>query len=98
MKKEYDFSKGKRVSPNRVYPSPKLSISIRLDPHVVAALKDEAEALGIGYQTLIGNVLQKHVMPETESFEEKFMKKVLERLEELGVPIKEKKSKRKKTA
>lgn len=81
MKKEYDFKKAKRVSSLRVDTSePKTMISLRLDPSLIKRLKEEAEALGIGYQTLIGDILTKHVMPETESFEEKMEKRILKKL------------------
>lgn len=100
MKKEYDFNKAKRVDPNRVIKDPKIMISIRIDPNVVAQLRDEADALGIGYQTLISNILLKHVGPVDESYEEKFIKRIMTRLEEAGVPFNQKKSrsKKKKTA
>jgi uncharacterized protein (DUF4415 family) len=36
-------------------------IAIRLDPHVLEALRKEAERQGIGYQTLINDVLARYV-------------------------------------
>jgi uncharacterized protein (DUF4415 family) len=36
-------------------------IAIRLDPHVIEALRKEAQRRGIGYQTLINDVLARHV-------------------------------------
>jgi uncharacterized protein (DUF4415 family) len=36
-------------------------IAIRLDPQVIEALRKEAERRGIGYQTLINDVLARHV-------------------------------------
>lgn len=85
MKKEYNFKKAKRVDPSRVDTAePKTMISLRLDPLVISILREEAEALGIGYQTLIGDILKKHVHPETESFEEKMEKRILKRLGEKG--------------
>ena len=98
MKKEYDFSKAKRVDPNRVDPSPKVMISLRIDPNVISLLRDEADALGVGYQTLIGDILRKHVEPKNTSFEEKLMKRIIDRLEEAGVPLNKGKGKKKKTA
>ncbi len=81
MKKEYDFKKAKRVAPSRVDSSgPKMMISLRLEPQLISLLKSESEALGIGYQTLIGDILKKHVLPESESFEEKMEKRILKRL------------------
>lgn len=96
MKKEYNFEKAKRVLPDRVDSNPKIMISLRLDPMIIAAIKDEADAIGIGYQTLISSILEKHVHPLTESFEDKVTKRILSRLETSGT-IK-KKTKKKKTA
>jgi uncharacterized protein (DUF4415 family) len=36
-------------------------IAIRLDPQVLEALRKEAEQRGIGYQTLIHDILARHV-------------------------------------
>jgi uncharacterized protein (DUF4415 family) len=36
-------------------------IAIRIDPHVLQALRDEAKRRQIGYQTLINDVLARHV-------------------------------------
>lgn len=100
MKKEYDFNQANRVDPSKVLKDPKIMISLRIDPNVVAQLRDEADALGIGYQTLIGEILQNHVGTIEESYEKKFMKRIMKRLEEAGVPFNRKKSKsrKKKTA
>jgi uncharacterized protein YifN (PemK superfamily) len=38
-------------------PARRVPISIRLDPDVLAALRDEAETHGLKYQTLIHNIL-----------------------------------------
>lgn len=83
MKKEYNFKNAKRVDPSRVDSTvTKTMISLRLEPDLISSLKDEAQALGIGYQTLINDILKKHVSPETESFEEKMEKRILKRLRE----------------
>lgn len=96
MKKEYDFSKAKRVDPKRVYSSAKVMISLRLDPNVTSALRDEAEALGIGYQTLISSILEKHVSPEITSIEDRIFNRILDRFEEAGITTKQPKAKSKK--
>lgn len=36
-------------------------IAIRIDPHVLVALQREAEERGLGYQSLIHQLLAKHV-------------------------------------
>ncbi len=56
MRKEYDFSKGKR---GPVIPSPgKTRITIMLDDDVIEFFRSKAEALGTGYQTMINSALR----------------------------------------
>ena len=57
MRDEYDFSKGKRGA---VIPSPgKTRITIMLDDDVIEHFRAQAEAEGVGYQTLINSILRK---------------------------------------
>ncbi len=57
MRDEYDFSKAKRGA---VIPSPgKTRITIMLDDDVIEHFRAQAEAEGIGYQTLINALLRK---------------------------------------
>ena len=56
MRKEYDFSKGKRGA---VVPSSgKTRITIMLDDDVIEFFRARAESLGTGYQTMINTVLR----------------------------------------
>ena len=56
MRKEYDFSKGKRGA---VIPSPgKTRITIMLDDDVLEFYRAKAESAGSGYQTLINAELR----------------------------------------
>lgn len=56
MRKEYNFSKGKRGA---VIPSPgKTRITIMLDNEVIEAFRKRAEAQGTGYQTAINEALR----------------------------------------
>jgi len=56
MRKEYDFSKGKR---GPVIPSKgKTRITIMLDNDILDAFRAQAEAQGIGYQTAINDALR----------------------------------------
>ena len=56
MRSEYDFSKGKRGA---VVASPgKTRITIMLDNDLLMTFRAKAEAEGIGYQTLINQVLR----------------------------------------
>ncbi len=59
MRKEYDFSKGKRGA---VIPSPgKTRITIMLDAEVLEHFRAQADAQGSGYQTLINAALKSAV-------------------------------------
>jgi hypothetical protein len=59
MRDEYDFSKGKRGA---VIPSTgKTRITIYLDDDILDRFRQQAEAKGLGYQTLINEVLRIHL-------------------------------------
>ena len=63
MKKEYNLKKLKK-RPGKVkvdVNATKTPISIRLDGSILAALKTEAERLGIPYQTFVGSILHRYV-------------------------------------
>ena len=56
MRKEYDFSQGKRGA---VLPSSgKTRITIMLDDDVIEFFRIRAESLGTGYQTMINTALK----------------------------------------
>ena len=62
MRKEYDFSNGKRGA---VINSPgKTRITIMIDDDVLDAFRSKAEALGTGYQTMMNAALKSAVQPE----------------------------------
>ena len=56
MRKEYDFSKGKRGAV--IKPSGKTRITIHLDNDVIQAYRTKSEKQGRGYQTLINEALR----------------------------------------
>ena len=59
MRRQYDFSKGKRGA---VIPSPgKTRITIMLDDDILEFFRARAEAAGTGYQTLINAELKSSV-------------------------------------
>jgi hypothetical protein len=61
MKKEYDFSKGKRGALVKV-PKGKIRITIRLDSDVLDWFRSQVEAVGGGnYQTMINNALREYI-------------------------------------
>ena len=65
MRKEYDFSRGKRGA---VIPSPgKTRITIMLDDDVIEAFRAKAEATGRGYQTLINEALRENLRTHAEA-------------------------------
>ena len=76
MKNEYDFSKGKRGA---VIPSAgKTRITIYIDDDVLESFKENAEAKGIGYQTLINEALKTHLKkPEPQPFTEDDLRHIL---------------------
>ena len=69
MKKQYDFSKGKRgavVSPARG----KSRITIRLDDEILNWFRREVnKARGGNYQTLINDALREYIKKQPESLE-----------------------------
>jgi uncharacterized protein (DUF4415 family) len=69
MRKEYDFSKGKRGA---VVPLPKgkTRITIRLDEDLIEWFKQQVHASGGGnYQSLINAALREHVKRKQEPLE-----------------------------
>ena len=62
MRKQYDFSKGRRGA---VVPSKgKTRITIMLDNEIIEAFRARAEAKGIGYQTAINEALRAAIQDE----------------------------------
>jgi len=69
MRKEYDFSKGKRGPAVRV-PKGKIRITIRLDDDVLEWFKNQVEESGGGnYQSLINAALREHISRSDEPLE-----------------------------
>lgn len=70
MRKEYDFSKGKR-GPVVPVPKGKTRITIRLDDDVLAWFRRLVDEAGGGnYQTLINDALRQHIARVQEPLEE----------------------------
>lgn len=75
MRKEYDFSRGKRGA---VIPSTgKTRITIMLDDDVIEAFRSKAETTGRGYQTLINEVLRATLTAEDQPVTAKVLRKIL---------------------
>ena len=69
MKKEYDFSKGRRGPVLRV-PAGKTRVTIRLDNDVLDWFRQQVDQAGGGnYQTLINDVLCDFIQRKQESLE-----------------------------
>ena len=76
MKREYDFSKGKR-GPVDAVPKGKTRITIRLDDEILTWFRDQVERAGGGnYQSLINEVLRQHVQQAREPLE-KIIRRVI---------------------
>jgi len=75
MRKEYDFSRGKR---GPVIPSPgKTRITIMLDDGVIDAFRARAEKAGRGYQTLINEVLRAALAGDDQPVTARMLRKIL---------------------
>ena len=75
MKKEYDFSKGKRGAV--VKSRGKTRITIHLDDDVIEAFRVKAEAEGRGYQTLINDALRQYLSSAVKPVDSKTLRRIL---------------------
>jgi uncharacterized protein (DUF4415 family) len=84
MKKQYDFSKGKR-GPVVPLPKGKTRITIRLDDDVLEWFRDAVDKAGGGnYQTLINEALRQHVARTREPLEETLRRVIREEMVHLA--------------
>lgn len=80
MKKEYDFSKGKRGPVIPPMPN-KTRITIRLDNDIINYFKNKVhEAGGGNYQSMINEALHKYIEEEKESIEDVLRRVIREEL------------------
>ncbi len=84
MKEHYDFSSGKRGA--IVPPDPKKTrITIRLDTDIITWFKEQVHRAGGGnYQTLINDVLRRHIGEAGERLEETLRRVLREELHGVG--------------
>lgn len=81
MKKEYNFSKGKRGAVVPV-PKGKTRITIRIDDDILDWFRGEVEAAGGGnYQTLINEALREYLNQQQQPLEELLCRVVREELQ-----------------
>jgi uncharacterized protein (DUF4415 family) len=82
MRKEYDFSKGKRgaVIPQRG----KTRITIFLDDDILEEFRERSENTGRGYQTMINEALRAYLSKSPPPLDQETLRRVLR--EELKAP------------
>ena len=83
MKKEYDFSQGKRGA---IEPAAtgKTRITIRLDNDIIGWFRDQVHAAGGGnYQTLINNALREYITRHEKPIEEVVRQVIREELQSI---------------
>ena len=84
MKRNYDFSQGRRGAVDPMPPG-KTRITIRLDDDVLNWFRVEVEAAGGGsYQTLINRALREHMHQTREPLEATLRRVVREELRQTG--------------
>jgi len=75
MKKEYDFSKGKRGA---VIPQPgKTRITIYLDNDVLEEFRERADSQGRGYQTMINDALREFLGKARQPVDARTLRRIL---------------------
>ena len=83
MKKEYDFSKGKRGPV--IKPKGKTRITIYLDNNVLDEFRDRSEKAGYGYQTMINDALRQFLASENRPVDQNTLRRILrEELKKAG--------------
>ena len=89
MKKEYDFSAGRRGAIDPISAG-KTRITIRLDNDIVDWFRFQVESQGGGnYQTMINNVLKEYIYDKKQNFEDVIRNVLREELARLRMPITE---------
>jgi hypothetical protein len=84
MKKEYDFSHGKRGGVLKTPPG-KTRITIRIDNDILESFRAQVHAAGGGsYQALINEALRQHIESIEEPFKEALRSVVREELNRYG--------------
>jgi len=87
MKKEYDFSRGKRGAVIKTPPG-KTRITIRIDDDVLEWFREQVhEAGGGNYQTLINSALREYVEGKEENLKSTLRSVVREELARYGKKV-----------
>lgn len=75
MKREYDFSRGKRGA---VVPQiGKTRITIYIDDDILEVFRDRADASGRGYQTMINDALRAYLGKASPPMDEDTLRRVI---------------------
>ena len=75
MKKEYDFTKGKR---GQVVPTKgKTRITMYLDTDIIDDFRARAEKAGYGYQTMINEALKEYLSKSGKTLDETVIRQVI---------------------
>lgn len=84
MRREYDFSRGKRGPV--IAPDPgKVRITIRLDEDIIEWFREQVNAAGGGnYQSLINKALREYIENRTEALEKTLRRVIREELKKRG--------------
>jgi len=81
MKREYDFSQGRRGAVDPM-PAGKTRVTMRLDDDILEWFRAQAQAAGGGnYQTLINAALREHIQQRKEPLEATLRRVVREELD-----------------
>ena len=84
MRKEYDFSQGRRGPVAPVQPG-KVRITIRLDADILNWFREKVNEQGGGnYQTMINDALRSHLRQQDKTLEETIRKVIREELQTQG--------------
>ena len=87
MRREYDFSKGKRGAVVAA-DGGKTRITIRLDNEILDWFREQVnEAGGGNYQTMINNALREYTQERREPIEKKLRRVIREELKKIGVTV-----------
>jgi uncharacterized protein (DUF4415 family) len=87
MKKEYDFSRGKRGAVIKTSPV-KTRITIRIDDDLLEWFRDQVHDAGGGsYQTLINSALREHVEGKEQNLKSTLRSVVREELARYGKKV-----------
>jgi len=80
MKKEYDFSRGKRGAIRKTPPG-KMRITIRIDEEVLRWFRDQVHQAGGGsYQTRINDALRRYIESQDSPLEDTLRRVIREEL------------------